>query len=103
MSGDKSGIGSELKHKFQRTGTSHLLAISGMHIGLMAACAYAVLYRVLGWIVLFDRFERWAFDAWIKRIALIGSVVITVWYGHQGRVVGFGSESCVYGVCLLYR
>lgn len=32
---------------FQRTGTSHLVAVSGLHIGLIAAMSYALLLRVV--------------------------------------------------------
>jgi competence protein ComEC len=33
--GDKSGLSKSQKHLFQSTGTSHLIAISGLHIGLI--------------------------------------------------------------------
>ncbi len=36
MIGDKSLISKEDSHLFQKTGTAHLIAISGLHIGLMA-------------------------------------------------------------------
>ena len=64
----------------------------------MSACAYGVLVHIMGWIVLFDRFEKLGVDAWIKRIALIGSVVMSVWYGHQ---VGWSaSAQLVFMVCV---
>ena len=99
ISGDKSGIDPALKKRLQRTGTSHLLAISGMHIGLMAACTYAFLYRLIGWIVLIDRFERWGLDTYTKRIALTGSILVSVWYGHQ---VGWSASAqrAVFMVCV---
>ncbi len=34
--GDKSGLSNEIKQQFRLTGTSHLMAISGLHIGLVA-------------------------------------------------------------------
>ena len=37
--GDRSGIDNTMRQVLQRTGTSHLLAISGLHIGLIAALA----------------------------------------------------------------
>jgi competence protein ComEC len=37
---DKSGIDSRLWTLFQQYGLNHLLVISGLHIGLVAACAY---------------------------------------------------------------
>ena len=72
---------SRVETQFQRTGTSHLF-ISGMHIGLwqrvhMRCCAGSGLGCCL------TDLNWWALDVWIKRIALIGSVVVSVWYGHQ--------------------
>ena len=37
---DRSNIGTELKDLFARTGTAHLLAISGLHIGLVASFGF---------------------------------------------------------------
>ena len=98
LSGDKSGVDLELKRVLQRTGTSHLLAISGMHIGLMAACTYAFLHWMMGWLVLLDRLERWGVGAWTKRVALTGSIMASIWYGHQ---VGWpaSTQRAVFMVC----
>ncbi len=38
--GDKQSIGTELRESFNRTGTGHLLAISGLHIGIVAGFAF---------------------------------------------------------------
>lgn len=40
ISGDKSGISSRVKDLMRRTGTSHLMAISGLHIGLVSGLIY---------------------------------------------------------------
>lgn len=34
--GDKSGLGDELREQFSRVGISHIVAISGMHIGILS-------------------------------------------------------------------
>ncbi len=46
--GDRSGIEPELREVFTRTGTGHLLAISGLHVGLVAAFAFAGFRLLLG-------------------------------------------------------
>ncbi|MDN3639618.1 DNA internalization-related competence protein ComEC/Rec2 [Simiduia curdlanivorans] len=38
--GDSSLLTPSVRNTFQRTGTSHLMAISGLHVGIMALCGY---------------------------------------------------------------
>jgi len=83
ISGDKSGIDSTTKNILRQTGTSHLLAISGMHIGLMATFTYWIIHSFLGWLVWIDRFERLNIGPWIKKVALLSSMIVSTWYGHQ--------------------
>lgn len=45
--GDKSDLPEELTEGFRRAGISHLLAISGLHVGLLAAMVLWVLTRLL--------------------------------------------------------
>jgi competence protein ComEC len=44
--GDRSGIDEEVREKFRRAGMAHLLAVSGLHLGGLAAMAYLVLLRL---------------------------------------------------------
>lgn len=44
--GDRSGVSEETWNTLRKTGTSHLLAISGFHIGLVAWAVYAFVYRL---------------------------------------------------------
>lgn len=45
--GDMSGIPADVRQAFARTGTSHILAISGLHISLVATAAFALFRRGL--------------------------------------------------------
>jgi competence protein ComEC len=47
---DRSGLAAEDRELLALTGTSHLLAVSGLHIGL-AAAGGILLTRVLGWLL----------------------------------------------------
>ena len=47
--GDRSGILPPLREIFNRTGTGHLLAISGLHIGIVATVAYFLFRWLLGY------------------------------------------------------
>jgi competence protein ComEC len=48
--GDRSDISPSQWMVFRRTGTAHLMAISGLHIGLIAGMVYAVLRRAMLWL-----------------------------------------------------
>lgn len=49
--GDKSGIDRELRSDYNRTGAAHMLAVSGLHVGII----FLVLSYLLGWIKVFHR------------------------------------------------
>ena len=46
--GDRSGIDRSLQDAFARAGVAHVLAISGLHIGIVAAAAYSAWWWLLG-------------------------------------------------------
>ena len=45
--GDRSRIETDLRESFHRSGVGHLLAISGLHIGIVAGSAFIVLAAIL--------------------------------------------------------
>ncbi|MCP4681399.1 MAG: DUF4131 domain-containing protein, partial [Desulfobacterales bacterium] len=47
--GERQGIGSELREPFNQTGLGHVLAVSGLHIGLVAWLAFFFFKGVLSW------------------------------------------------------
>lgn len=58
----------------QQTGTSHLMAISGMHLGMVALWSYMLIAGLLACFVYFRPLHRHLF---IKRYALGGTVLVT--------------------------
>ncbi len=46
--GDRSGLSSEVGDAFRRLGLSHLLAVSGLHLGLVASLAFALVRSSVG-------------------------------------------------------
>lgn len=50
MIGDKSGLSQNQWQVLQATGTSHLLAISGLHLGLVAAGVFFILSQLLSFV-----------------------------------------------------
>ncbi len=70
--GDRSGLEPELRWSFQDTGTTHLLAISGLHVGLIAWLVYALCrLLLLRW--------RWAAQGVGVVPIAAGCCVLTVW------------------------
>lgn len=53
--GDRRGITPELRRIYARTGTSHLLAVSGLHVGVVFLAANALLW----WLPLLRYGHRW--------------------------------------------
>lgn len=70
--GDKSDISPDQWRVFRATGTSHLIAISGLHIGLVSA----LIFGIVRWLVLrVDRFSHLAL-----RIAISSSLIAAMVY-----------------------
>lgn len=63
--GDKSLLGDEIKAIFTNTGTSHILAVSGMHFGLLM-------------IIFLGVFER--FSKWITRKQAVIFMLLILWF-----------------------
>ncbi|MBI5885900.1 MAG: DNA internalization-related competence protein ComEC/Rec2 [Deltaproteobacteria bacterium] len=73
--GDGSGLSPALREAFARTSTAHILAISGLHVGIVAAAFY--------WLILFllKRSERLMLAYNVRKAALIACIAPVVIYG----------------------
>lgn len=72
--GTKKGMDSNVRETFIVTGTIHLLAISGLHVGLVAALFYGLM------MFAFKRFGNMALRYDIHRMALIATALMIVFY-----------------------
>ena len=72
--GDRSQISEPVYRAFAATGTAHLLAISGMHIGMAAAWMLAIVW----WLV--TRREAWIVQLPVRRIALFAGFLAACAY-----------------------
>ncbi|MFQ5696860.1 MAG: DNA internalization-related competence protein ComEC/Rec2 [Myxococcota bacterium] len=73
--GDRTRLGSEVQEAFQRSGTRHLLAISGLHIGWLLGLARALVGALL---------RRSPVAAWQRRvsgISLAAGALVALAYG----------------------
>jgi competence protein ComEC len=66
--GDSSGIEPNIRQAFTRTGTSHILAISGLHITIVATIAFGLFRWLLSWMPIALR------HAWTRK----GAAVLTL-------------------------
>jgi competence protein ComEC len=73
--GDKNSISPDLRDAFNRAGVGHLLAISGLHIGIVATAAFVLLRFI------FSRVNLFLLKAWTKKGAVILSVIPVCIYG----------------------
>lgn len=73
--GDRSSVSNALREDFQRTGIGHLLAISGLHVGLTAT----VVFFAFSWC--FGYFPGLLRRAWTKKAAVIPALLAVWCYG----------------------
>jgi competence protein ComEC len=73
--GDRNAISPELRTSFNRAGAGHLLAISGLHIGIIATASFLFLKWMLSHIRFF------LLHAWTKKGAVLLSIVPVLVYG----------------------
>lgn len=53
--GDKTLLSADLRSRYARSGTAHLLAVSGLHVGLL----FLMVNALSGWMVLLPAGHRW--------------------------------------------
>ncbi len=74
--GDQGEVTPEMRQQFSRTGTSHLLAISGLHLGALAAVTYFLVFwllRCFPWVLLRVN---------VMKIATVAAALPVVSYAH---------------------
>jgi len=73
--GDRSGIPQSLQAAFNRAGVSHILAISGLHVGIVATASFFIFQ----WMLSFFKPLLW--HAWTRKGAALLSFFPVVSYG----------------------
>ena len=73
--GGRSGIPPDLRNAFSRTGIGHLLAISGLHIGIIAAVAFFVFKKTLSFSSLFLH------RGWVRKGVALLAMILVIGYG----------------------
>lgn len=73
--GKRTEVDASLADRFNRAGLGHLLAISGLHVGIVASAAF------LGFTWLLSRFSFFLWRAWSRKGAAVLSVFPVLLYG----------------------
>lgn len=73
--GERSGIDDALRERFNRAGVGHLLAISGLHVGIVAT----VVFGLLRWV--FSFFQPLLWRGWSRQWAAAATLVPVLAYG----------------------
>lgn len=80
--GDRSGISRSLRRRFARAGLAHLLVISGLHLGFVAAAAFALLRLLMSLL-----FPGLTARGYANKVAATGAALAVVAYaaiaGHH--------------------
>jgi competence protein ComEC len=74
--GDQGRVTLEMRQQFSRTGTSHLLAISGLHLGALAGLSYLVVFWLL------CRFSWLLLRVNAMKVAALAAALPVVAYAH---------------------
>ncbi len=77
--GDRSALDADLRNHFARTGTAHLMAISGLHLALVAGFAFALGSQLLRLLALGDRLPAPRGGAGLALLAGLGYGLVSGW------------------------
>ena len=75
VTGERSAIDPEIREAFIKTGTAHILAISGLHIGIVAYFSFLVFFNI------FRLFERLSLAINIRKLSWILALIPVGFYG----------------------
>ena len=73
--GRRDGLSARVREVFSRTGASHLLAISGLHVGIVAGLVFFALARIFAFIP----FLTWR--GWVNKWAAVCALPCVIGYG----------------------
>ena len=98
--GDRSGMSAEQWRVLQQTGTSHLLAISGLHVGLVAGLVFFVARK--GWSV-FGRPLRWPAPRVAALCSMFAALAYAMLAGFQVPAQRALIMVCVWMLAILWH
>jgi len=74
LAGDRAPVSEDVLADLRQSGLAHLLAISGLHVGMVALIVFVTLRTLLAWN------SRWTRERPIKKWAAVGALLATFGY-----------------------
>ena len=100
VTGDRSGIPKDVRQNFTDAGIAHILAISGLHISLVAGLIFLIVRRGFALIPFFA--ERFSIKKWaaIVSIFVTGGYLAVSGFGFPAQRAFFMTTLFMIGVCV---
>lgn len=100
VTGDRSGIPKDIRQNFNDAGIAHILAISGLHISLVAGFIFLIIRR--GFALIPFLAERFFIKKWAAVASIIGmSIYLAIsGFGFPAQRAFFMTALAMIGVCL---
>ena len=95
--GDRAGLTPELRSAFNRTGVGHILAISGLHVGMVAAFVFCAARWILSWIPFMLK------HAWASKGAALLGLLSVLGYGVLAGLSPSTQRAMIMAMVLLVR
>lgn len=99
--GDKSALSREMVQEFRTAGMGHILAVSGLHVGIIMSVLW-MLFRPVEWLILLIapvRMRTYYVSGDAKRVLTILVTSVYVWY--IGAPPSAVRATVMLGMCLL--
>ncbi len=100
VTGDRSGIPKDVRQSFIDAGIAHILAISGLHISLVAGLIFLIVRRGFALIPIF--IERFFIKKWAALVSIFvtGGYLAISGFGFPAQRAFFMTALVMIGICL---
>ena len=95
--GDKGALSKRDRETFMRSGTAHLMAVSGLHVGFLAFVSYWIIRKITA-LVMVRFFIEKALSGWMIPVSAILSIIPVLFYMV---LVGWKASSMRAGIMVV--
>lgn len=95
--GERKTLTKRDREYFYRSGTSHLMAVSGLHIGFVSLFSYWIIRKIIGSIMVRFFLEK-ALSGWSNPVSALLCIVVVIFYMI---LIGWKSSSVRAGIMVI--